>query len=361
MNIALHAQYLHALTQLRDPQRRTWIILNPGSIADTAIMCALVDAFVKRHGDAVTMVVPPEQVPITQMFSHPSMRVVPALSDYMHYLIHQHIDLHRFEIDMPLCAAPDYLGDGRIASTKYLFKFPGRGGLSIPDMYRYLMHLPWDAPLQRPQIAQQWEQEALQLADGAGIEIGNSVVLYPWANSELPQFPDSFWETLASQLSLNGRRVFTRMLPGKLQPIAGTAAINFPLRLELPLTKLAGRIIGTVHGMHYMHLLGGDFRQMTLLMPIASDFRDLEVRGRKSSPTDYMSQFMYPELCLGRPFTEFAVPYDGSDAELGSLAVAIANESFDDPGCFKRMASHGQLFTDENADWLSKLIQPMAS
>jgi hypothetical protein len=365
MNIARQIDYQRMLTELREPNQRSWIILNPTSIGDTATVCALAGAFVKTHGYGITMVVPPDHLPIVQMYPNRFLRVLTADRAAMINLIHNYLPPGRFEVDIPFCAHPYDLGDGRTDQIMYLYKYPGRGGLNVTDTFRYLLRLPWDTPLERPQISVEWEQEALQLADRIGMEIGKSVVLFPANSSSHPQFPDVFWQTLTAQLRDNGYKVFCNMKGGNFRPqtmpIVGTTPIEIPVHLAPSLVSLAGRSISGVHGMQYLLLLGGKFRQMSVAIPVDSNFGDFQMNGREYNATAYMAQFMYPELCLDLPLAEFVVPFDGPEDELKRLAVAIANESFDDPNCFKRMASHGQLYTDENADWLSALVQPAGS
>jgi hypothetical protein len=362
MNVIRQAEYDHMLANLRDPTQRSWIILNPTSIGDTATVCALAAAFVKKHGYGITMVIPPDHLPVVQMFPNRFLRVLTADRAAMISMLDSYIAPARFELDVPFCAHPYYLGDGRSDEITYLFKYPGRGGLNVTDMYRYLLRLPWDAPLERPVIPTEWEQEALLLADSVGMEIGKSITLFPANSSEHPQFPDVFWETLAARATDNGYKVFTNMKGGnfrpKTMPIVGTTPIDVPVHLGLPLVNLAGRTISGAHGMQYLQLLGGRFKQMTVTLPVHANFDDFNLNGRMYSPTAGLAQFMCPELCLGKPYSEFIVPFDAPDEELKRIAVAIADESFDDPNCFKRMASGGQLYTVENADWLAPLVQP---
>jgi hypothetical protein len=363
MNVARAAEYKQILEALRDPQRRSWIMLNPTSIGDTATVCAFANAFVKKHGHAITMVVPPDHVAVTQMFPNRFLRVLTMERHVQLHVIQNYLESDRFELDVPFCAHPYDLGDGRSDELMYLYKYPGRGGLNFTDMYRYLLRLPWNASLERPQIPEQWDREAQQMADSVGMKKGQSVTLFPANSSQHPQFPDVFWEALAARLAERGLKVFTNMKGGnfrpKTMPIAGTTPIEVPMHLSLSLVRYAGRTISGAHGMQFLQFLGGRFRQMTVAMPIAKQFTDFAMNARVYHPSAFMAQFMYPELCFDIPFAEFSVPYDGSDEDLKKAAIAIADESFDSPNCYKRPGSGGRSYLDEHADWLSELIQPL--
>jgi hypothetical protein len=363
MNVVRAAEYKHIIEALRDPQRRSWIMLNPTSIGDTAIVCALSHAFVKQHGHAITMVVPEDHLAVTQMFPNRFLRVLTVDRPTMMHIINHYLEPDRFELDVPFCAHPYDLGDGRSDELMYLYKYPGRGGLNVTDMYRYLLRLPWSAQLERPQIPAEWDREARQLADSVGMKMNQSVTLFPANSSAHPQFPDLFWQTLAARLAERGLKVFTNMKGGnfrpKTMPVAGTTPIELPMHLSLSLVRHAGRTISGAHGMQFLQFLGGRFKQMTVAMPIAKQFTDFSMNSRVYHPSAFMAQFMYPELCLGLPFAEFSVPFDGSDEDLKSAAVAIADESFDDAGCYKRPGSGTQPYLEEHAGWLSELIQPL--
>jgi hypothetical protein len=360
MNILRQGELTRFLEQVRDPQRRSWIIMNPTSIGDTAAVCSLAREFVKKHGYAVTMVVPPDHLPITQMFPNRFLRVLTAERQIMLYVINNFIDTNRFEVDFPFCAHPYDLGDCRGDELFYLFKYPGRGGISFTDLMRYLLRLPWESQMERPTISPDWDAEALRLAQSVGMPVGKSVLLFPANSSPLPTIPDIFWETLAARLTANGYKVFCNMKGGvvkpKTMPIAGTTPVEVPIHLALPLVRLAGRTISTPNGMQFLQLLGGGFRQMTVVMPMNQQTNDWDLNSRKHCPESLMQQFVNPELCLGAPFAEFSVPFDGAEEEIKRIAVAIADEAFTDPRCLRRSGSNGQSYLDEHRGWLGTLV-----
>ncbi len=186
MNKVRENEYRNLLTQLRHPDRRSWILLNPTSIGDTATVCAFAAAFVAQHGHGITMVVPPDHMAVTHMYPNRFLRVVKAERHVMMHIINNYVDPGRFELDVPMCAHPYDIGDCRVDELSYLFKFPGRGGISFADTFRYLLRLPWDAPFERPQVPAPWEAEAEQFANRIGMPKGRSVILFPATSSGLP-------------------------------------------------------------------------------------------------------------------------------------------------------------------------------
>jgi hypothetical protein len=365
MNILREAEYQSALSQLRHPEKRTWVILNPTSIGDTATICALASAFVKAHGHGITMVIPPDHAALVQMYPDRFARIVTMERGGMLYLINNYLDASRFELDVPFCAHAYDHGDGRLHNIMQLFKFPRRGGLSLNDSYRHLLRLPWDAKLERPIIPPAWQAEAEQIAEKAGMPKGKSVILFPANSSQHPQFRDVFWETLVARLKERGYTVFCNMKGGNFRPatmpIRGSIPIEVSMEHALPLVKHAGRVVSSANGMQFLQLLGGQFAQMTVAMPISSDYGDLHMNLRTYDWTAFLAQFMYPEMVLNMPFAEFHVPHDGPDEELKRVAVAMADDKFDDPRCLWRQGGNGQKFIDEQAEWLQDLIEPVAA
>ncbi len=365
MDIVLQRQFARFLEEARDPARRSWIILNAHSIGETTIVCALAREFVKQHGHSITMIVQPDHLPITQMFPDRFGRVLTVEQRFMHHIVIQHLDSNRFELDVPFSAHQYDLGDCRGDELFSLYKFPGRGGISQTDLFRYMLRLPWDSQMERPTIPPEWDLEAGRLAESIGMPIGASVVLFPANTTRHAQFPDLFWETLAARLTKNGQAVFTNMKGGtvrpKTMPIAGTRPVEVPVHLALSLVRLAGRTICSSHGMQFLQLLGGRFRQMTVTMPIGSQLGDINLNSRKYFYKCAFMQFAAPELCLDAPFAEFLVPFDGAENELERVAHAIADESFNDDNCWKRAGGTGKFYLEEHRDWLSGLIQPIVA
>jgi len=364
MNILLQGQYARFLEQARDPQRRSWIIMNPTSIGDTATVCALAREFVMQHGYGITMVVPPEHFPITQMFPNRFIRVMTADRPTMLQFLNSFIDSNRFELDMPFCAHPYDHGDCRTDELMYLFKFPGRGGISMSDLFRYLLRLPWHACLERPTIPSEWTMEAEEKAKSVGMERGGSVILFPANSSPIGQFSDIVWSTLVARLTARGERVFCNMTGGNFRPttmpIAGSIPIEIPVHLALPLVSIAGRTISGSNGMQHLTMLGGRFQQMTVMIPASGIQDDFQLNLRTCTVTTMLIQYMCPEMCVDVPFAAYLVPQEAPDEVLMQHAIAVADLATDGPGYVQRLGSGGGKFVDEQRGWLKALIQPLS-
>lgn len=362
MNVILEKEYKHLLEQIRDPNRRSWIFLNAASIGDTATNCAIAQAFVKQHGHAITLVVPPDHLPIAQMYPNRFLRIHTAERGLVNMIANKYLDPLRFEIDVPIYPHPYVAGDCRLHDLQYLSKYPGRGGMTQTDMIRHLLRLPWDAQYERPTVPAQWDAEAEEIAKQIGMPKGESVILFPANNSPHPQFPDVFWETVAARLTQRGLKVFCNMRGGTYRPntmpIAGTTPIDVQMHQGLSLVNYAGRIVSSATGMQLLVLMGGRFKQMTVTMPISKSV-EFRMNQRQYHSTFFMAQYIYPEFLPGLPFAEFSVPYDGTEQELKDVAIAVADDAFNHPNCVKRMGSNGRTYLEEQDSWLRQLMAPM--
>lgn len=362
MNILHQRQFSQLLDQIRDPQRRSWILLNPASIGDTATVCAFSREFMRQHGHGITMVVPQEHLPITRMFPDRFLRVLSADRATMLHILSR-VDSNRFELDGPICAHPYDNGDCRTDSLFYLFKYRGRGGISLTDLFRYLLRLPWNARLDRPRMLPEWEDEAERVAEEVGLERGRSVILFPANSSPIAQFPDIIWSTLTARLKELGYLVFCNMKGGnfrpKTMPIVGSTPIEVPVHLAAPLVRLAGRTVTGPNGMQFLLMLGGQFTQMTVMTPVTRDRADYQQNERTYNVTSMLAQYMYPEMCLDVPFEEYWVPHDVSDPEMQKHAVAVAETSVGGPPHVSRPGAGGRRFIDEERGWLQDLVEPL--
>ncbi|EIJ48582.1 hypothetical protein GWL_06160 [Herbaspirillum sp. GW103] len=363
MNVIRKAKYDAMLARLRHPEKRTWIILNSVSIGETAATCAFADAFVKKHGYGITLVIRPEQKAIAEMFPGRFEQVIVATQAEQQE-IQRFLPPEQFQLDIPFASYCDSLGDARTDNIYYLFKYPNRGGLSFTDCYRHLLMLPWDAKMQRPTIPLSWEHEAQAYASEVGIIPEESVILFPSTSSSHPQFPAFMWHTLIERLKVNGKKVFCNMKGGLIHPekmpIDGTIPIEVPIHLAMSLARIAGRIITPPNGLHFLQMLGGQVGNITVVAPMNDVNADFVINQRHYANTFMFAEYTNPELLVDVPYAEFVLPYDASqEAKIKEIAVAVADYDLDHPAHFRRNGAGRPAFVEENRAWLAPLIDPI--
>ncbi len=259
-----------ALNYWRDPDRRSWIIVNPTSIGDTWCVCALAEAFKAAHGGPLTFVMRQGQRALSDMYADVIDRVIywedVRLIDFTKRLMGQ----GSFDLDEPIIAHPFWHGTGRgVQPLLELLRYPRRGGLTLADQFRLMLQLDWDAPLKPPTLPQVWRDEALIDAKAAGVEPGNSVILFPDNNTN-PPLPDAVWTELAAELRRMGRKVFTNLAGNvagrRAQPLAGTQPISVSIRTAIPVVEYAGRFISMSNGLQAVMMAADIQAEHTILI-----------------------------------------------------------------------------------------------
>lgn len=279
------------LNSLRDENQRSWILINPTSIGDTWIVCALARAFKEQHGGPLIMVVKPGQAPLAQMYMQHIDKII-MIDDLLG--VAGRVERYAtFDRDMPIIAHPYWNGDGRLDLLNQLYAYPGRGGITLSDCMRYVLHLDWSATTDLPTIHGVWRQAAETYAAQLGMVRGESVILLPDNNSNTP-LPNEFWQSLADKLCAEGKMVFTNLAGNAYQgqrqePFKNTHAISLTLDQAIPLVEYAGRAISGCNGMYAMlgaSQIAADVTGLIYMPPKPG----YEVNGLKiSAPIPYQS------------------------------------------------------------------------
>lgn len=358
---------------VRIPGHPAWIVLCGYNMGETSAFCALAKSFAETHGHGIILVVRPSHVSVAKMWAHRFLKVVIMPDDTMRAMLRSgYIPQDRFELNQPMSACWIDRGFRYSDGIKYLTtSYAGRGGISETDLQRFVLHVPWDAPLEPPRILPEWEQQAMRMALEHGLRLGRSVLLCP-INNSADRYSQLFWNAVAERLVQQGYKVFTNM--GGLNahngleqmPIPGTTGVNLPVELVIPFIHLAGRVITGGNGMSFLTMLANwKTFKMTQLLPTPADGKlshsSLGVRARSPSrewSTISATQYYAPELCLDTPMNEFLITFDAPDDEQLRLARVVADQDTRDPSCIVRREKDGTLFIDEHADWLQGLALP---
>ncbi len=321
-----HSLWNSVSNTLRDANTRSWILLNPTSLGDTWIVCALAKAFRETHGP-ITMVVKESHAAIAQMYQNDIFKIIAVdgnqIQDYCSRTHH----FCTFAIDQPFVAHPFWVGDGRLDRMFELFRYPGRGGLSFADMFRYMLHLDWDAPLARPVIPKAWRDEADSYAQSIGMVPGKSVILFP-DNNTTEALPTEFWQSLTEHLTKAGWKVFTNMFGNakgmREAPIEGTSAMTVPIHLAIPLVEIAGRYISGVNGISAMMVGCHANSQFTHLITCRAPGKEHSHNGTLITDPVSLYSYKYSWISGGTPVREYVVC---PDEDMSSIIQDIADDN----------------------------------
>jgi hypothetical protein len=373
--IAAYAEWHHALDTVLDNSVRiqgqpAWIIVCGYHIGEIAEFCALAGEFVKAHGHGIILVVRGIHMHVAQMYMHNFLKVVAVTDQMMTAMLYTgYIPPERFELDQPLSSCWIDRGFRQHDGLRYLGRYAGRGGISETDLMRLVMRLPWNARIEAPTIAPEWEDEAWQLAKQVGLRVGRSVLLCP-INNTAKKLPDIFWIAVAARLNANGYTVFTNT--GGLtatnglatMPITGTTAVDLPIHLGIPFAHFAGRVITGGNGMATLMMLAGlrTFK-MTQVFPMSKNLEERHSSAGERAPYPVKGaevmvawEYVAPELCVDAPINQFMLAMEDAPEEWIRLGGVVADQDINDPACVRRLESNGKPFVEEHKDWLLQLI-----
>lgn len=240
--------YANLMRQLQLPDaRNTWIFINPWTSGDIYLQMALMDAFLAHHcqgGEKVLLLIDSKYVEIAQMFGQfpqVTIRVMDKLSAQYRLCLTLKSLSAVFCPGLPIVFMPHFMGDGK------LIRFTHLRGIAVAEIAKYLLNLPFDAPLVAPQLPAAFRQRAAQIASRQNIPAGRSVLLVPHTVT-LPTLADEFWQSLAADLSAAGYAVYTDTANGRFPAIAGSEGVNFSFGESLPLVEHMGHVVAQHSG-----------------------------------------------------------------------------------------------------------------
>ncbi len=199
---------LHDLLEEMKKQSPTgWILMSPNSIGEVLFACAFARSFISTHGGPVTLCVQPHHASIPeQLYPGRFVRVVPLNMNVMRAFSETgFVPPNYFGRDYPINLSPPHYGDGRMMEfLNLMFKRHGYGGLSVADAFRHMLHLDWNAPMEKPFAARLRENKSLlrQL----NLEPTSYVLLFSGNSTNIPA-PKEFWIALAGRYLAQGVKV----------------------------------------------------------------------------------------------------------------------------------------------------------
>jgi hypothetical protein len=352
------------------PGKPAWLVFCGYAIGETVTFCALAGEFKHHHGHDIVIVITPKHQQVINMYAQNFAKIVAISDESMQLVLRSgYIPQDRFELDKAF--SPCWIDRGYRDSDgmRFLWKYPGRGGISESDLARMVLHLPWNAKLEAPFVSEPLERSAFALALNNGMRIGRSVLLCP-INNSAPRLPLLFWNEVAKALIQKGLTVFTNMGGHNpynglsSMPIEDTIPVDLPIDHVIPFIRLAGSVISGGNGMLHLTFMADNKKfELTHLIPYSVNaIQGHSSLGFRSATHPEIGnhlaasmQYEMPELCQNTRMAEFIIPYDGDEADLIHLANVVANRQIDDASCIHRKGTEGKCYVTENRGWLAEL------
>jgi hypothetical protein len=324
-----HTQLNQLLNQIRNPDKRNWILLVPSSLGETLAVCGLAKSFVEKHGYGITLVISESHRFIADCYAGTFDRVVFMDMGSMRLFSESgFIPNNFFQLDFPYNTFPAQNGDGRLGTIYDLWTTSrGRRGLSFLDKYRYILRLDWNAKFNLPDLPKEAVSRADELIKKFRIPKDKSVILLVGNNTAKPA-PASLWEKIARRYHENGYDVIINTHGSMFVPqplnIPFAKRIDLTVDVLVPLCIHSGNLVSASNGGVFCTLGFATDCKINVLLPneVCVDWQKLIFA--KIDNAAGCHQLSCPELAdLNENLFEWNVP-DGSDAE--SSFADLAND-----------------------------------
>lgn len=196
---------------IRQQTPRGWILMSPNSIGEVLVTCGFARSLVEKSGYPITLCVRPEHKPVVEaLYPNRFTAVVAMDMELMRsFSSSGFIPNDHFDIDFPINLSPLQYGGGSLAKFQsLLYKRQGASGLSLGDIWRHMLHLDWDTPIERP--SQNFFNTNNDILEKSGVEEGKYVMFQLGNNTNKP-LPGSFWQPLEQSFHQNKQSVLVNV------------------------------------------------------------------------------------------------------------------------------------------------------
>lgn len=196
---------------IRKQTPRGWILMSPNSIGEVLVTCAFSRSLAEKTGYPITLCVRPEHKPMVEaLYPNRFTSVVGMNMELMRsFSSSGFIPSEHFDIDFPVNLSPSQYGGGYLAAFQALhYKRHGASGLSLGDIWRHMLHLDWDTPMERP--CNSFFSDTNNILSKYGVEEGK-YSLFQLGNNTNKPLPSGFWTPLEKHFNKNKQPVLVNL------------------------------------------------------------------------------------------------------------------------------------------------------
>lgn len=313
----LHNELDKVLEQIRNPDKRNWILMVPNSLGETVTVCGLAKSFIEKHGHGVTLVIPQSHAFIPECFPNAFDRIVYADLGVMRQFNESgYLPPNFFHLDFPINTWPQQNGDGR--TYELLDRWidtVGRSGLNFIDLYRYVLRLDWASKFTLAQVPQQAYAKADKIINNLNLKRGKTVVFFVGGNTNKPA-PAYLWEQMAKLYAAQGYDVVINKYRAMFVPeglsIPDAKIVDLDLEVAIPICEYAGNVVSNTSGFIFFALAASNIDyKMDILLPteICTDWTSLQFKN--INPMAGCHQLIIPELASNvKKLREWIMPVE---------------------------------------------------
>jgi hypothetical protein len=329
MTIEKVIQLRDVANRLRLSDRRSWILMVPNSIGEVVTICGFAKAFTEKHSHGITLVIRDVHKNLPQFYPGRFNAVITMSLELMRDLSNYGIiNPNDFVLDVPFNTWPEQNGDGRLLEIHQLLSNGNsRGGLTYFDMYRHILRLDWNSPIEKGYISSELRTVALKYCEDHGITRGKSVILFPGGNTNKPA-PGVFWEAISKFYRNNGIDVYVNFRGSDFRPNTNNTLgteLDLPIDLAVAVSEYAGNLVTAVNGLVMLVLMVGLKCNINVAL---SDQYDPQRSGvfKHLNPLSGCHLLIAPEVAVNHDsYYEWVIRSDAAVAELEDIAKSIVN------------------------------------
>lgn len=231
----LLSQLKDIVDSIRKQTPRGWILMSPNSIGEVLVTCGFARSLVEKTGYPITLCVRPEHKPFVEALYPNRFTAVVAMSMELmrSFSSSGFIPNNHFDIDFPINLSPLQYGGGCLAEFQnLLYKRQGSSGLSLGDIWRYMLHLDWDTPIERPCL--DFFNKPNDILQRSGVEEGK-YTLFQLGNNTNKPLPTGFWQPLESLFHQNKNPVLVNIKGAML--VGQSLTFNHVKQVELDILE----------------------------------------------------------------------------------------------------------------------------
>jgi hypothetical protein len=324
-----HAQLNLILEQIRNPNKKNWILMVPNSLGETLVVCGLAKSFIEKHGYGITLVIPQSHAFIPECFPNTFDRVV-----YLHLeVIRQfsqtgYIPQNLFCIEFPINTWPKQNGDGRTYELyERWINSLGCAGLNFLDLYRYILRLDWSSKFTFLKIPSKSYDDANKIIANLNIKRNKTVVFFVGNNTNKPA-PAYLWAQVAKLYFDKGYEVIINKYGAMLLPddlsIPGAKIVDITLDVSVPICEYAGNVVSGSSGFVNLALAANINCNMNIFLPNEMCYDYNNFLYKDINFMSGCSQLATPELtCNAKNFREWIVPKQHDSMIFDEIAHGI--------------------------------------
>lgn len=310
----LHDKLGQLLNQIKNPDKRNWILMAPNSLGETATVCGLANSFIEKHGHGITLVIPQSHAFIPECFPNTFDRIVYLdLAVMRQFSESGFIPQNFFCVDFPINTWPKQNGDGRTFEIyERWLETAGCAGLNFIDLYRYILRLDWTSKFTLAQVPEKSYIKANKIIEDLNIKRDRTVVFFVGANTNKPA-PAYLWERMARLYSEKGYDVVINKYGAMLLPeglsIHGAKVIDIELDVAIPICEYAGNVVSNASGIIFFALTANINCKMDVFLPTEVCYDWSNFKFKAMNPMWGCHQLGIPELtCNAKNLKEWVMP-----------------------------------------------------